>query len=93
MAGVGQQAVFRCHNSTATIVAWRLNGSAVSQSNPPPDVTPGSTLDENGNVVDYTLTIVAHSIYNETEIVCVAIFIDDLTLNEETLPVRLFNTR
>ena len=85
--GVGQQAVFRCHNPTATVIVWRWNDSALSESNPPPGVTPNRVLDESGNVLEYTLTIVAQSNYNETEVVCIAIFID--MPREETAPVSL----
>ena len=89
MVAIKEEAVFRCLHSTAPVIAWKVNGSVVSQRDPPPDITPGRTLSGSGNVVDYTLTIVAHSNYNETEVVCVAIFIGSSMLDEETTPVRL----
>ena len=66
MVGVGQEAVFRCHNPDASAIGWVLNGSAVRSENPPPGITPGIAGGVN------TLTIVAKSNYNETEVVCVA---------------------
>ena len=61
----------------------------VTESNPPPDITPGRTLSGNNNVIDYTLTIVAHVSYNETEVACVAVFIGSSMPDEETTPARL----
>ena len=77
MVGVGQEAVFRCQNPTATVIGWRWNGSAVISASPPPGVTPGMN----------TLTIVALSNYNETEVVCLAF--SDRESTTRTTPVSL----
>ena len=76
MVGVGQEAVFRCQNPDATVIGWELNGSEVGSANPPPGVTPGIN----------TLTIVAQSNYNETEVVCLAFSSSGST---RTTPVSL----
>ena len=80
---VGTEAVFRCQHSTAHYIGWRVNGSFVGR-NSPPDITPGTTRDEDGNLVD-TLTIVARLEYNGTIVVCVAQF-DDGTPDETSEP-------
>ena len=92
MVVIEQQAVFSClHSSTYSFTAWKLNGSdrAVRETNPPPGITPGRTLDEKGNVIDYTLTMVAHLNYNQTEVVCVATFVGNSMPEVETTPVIL----
>ena len=76
MVGIGQEAVFRCHDPTTTAIGWRWNGSEVMVGNPPPGITPGSG----------SLAIVAQLNYNETEIVCLAL---SSSGSVETTPVRL----
>ena len=71
---VGEEAVFRCRHPTADIIGWRVNGSSVGQ-NHPTDITPGTTRDDDGNLVN-TLTIIARPEYNGTEVQCVALFRD-----------------
>ena len=83
---VGREAEFRCRHSTADTIRWRLDGMLVGGS-PPPDVTPSSDRDGNGNLVQI-LTIVASPQYNGSEVVCVARF-DDGSPNEATLPATL----
>ena len=83
------EAVFRCQHSTAFIVLWRVNGSLVGR-NPLPDITPGTTRDDIGNLVD-TLSITARPNYNRTEVVCVARF-DDGSPDEQTHPAALIGT-
>ena len=78
VVGVGQEAVFRCQNPNATAIGWALNGSEVGSTNPPPGVTPRVN----------TLTIVALSNYNETEVVCLA-FSRSWNGSTETTPVSL----
>ena len=84
---MNREAVFRCRHSTADTIRWRLDGVLISGSNPPPDVTPSSDRDEDGNLVQI-LTIVASQQYNGSEVVCVARF-DDGSPNESTLPATL----
>ena len=36
---VGEAAEFRCRHSTADVVGWRVNGSLISQVNPPHGIT------------------------------------------------------
>ena len=89
VVGAGQQAVFRCLHLTAVAILWKVNGTVVSEHNPPRDVTTGRTLDGNRIVTGYTPTITAQLNYNETEIVCVAVFVNNSILIEETAPVNL----
>ena len=64
--------MFRCrHQLIEAIVGWRVNGSQPTQF---PDITKDS-INENGSTL-YTVTIPASSMYNGTEVVCVAAFID-----------------
>ena len=87
---IGAEAVFRCQHPTAFIILWRVNGSLVGW-NPPPDITPGITRDDSGNLVD-TLTITARLEYNGTVVVCVARF-DDGSPDEQTEPALLFGIK
>ena len=89
MVGTGEQAEFSCLHSTTDVIAWKVNGTVVIDSNPPPNITTGMTTDEKGNVATHTMTIVAQSNYNETEIVCVAAYVGDIMPEEETAPVIL----
>ena len=75
---IGEEAIFRCQNLGAVFVFWRVNGSMVTQ-NPPPDITPATTRDENNQLVN-TLTIVAHLEFNGTEVECGAILRDGSTI-------------
>ena len=72
---IGEVAEFRCRHPTADIIAWRVNGSSVRQ-NSSPDITPGTSRDDDGALV-CTLTIIARPEYNGTDVVCVAVFIDE----------------
>ena len=83
---VGTEAVFTCRHANATIIQWRVNGSFVG-TDPPIDITPGITRNENGTLVD-TLTIIARAEYNGTTVVCVAQFYDG-TPDEESMTVTL----
>ena len=62
VVGAGAEAVFRCQDPTAHYIGWRVNGSTVGQ-NPPPNITPSTTRDENDTLVN-TLTILALPEYN-----------------------------
>ena len=76
--GIGEEAVFRCQNIRAVFVFWKFNGSMVTQ-NPPPDITPATTRDENNRLVN-TLTIVARSEFNGTQVECGAILQNGSTI-------------
>lgn len=78
--------MFRCQHLTADNIRWRVNGTLI-RGNPPPDITPGITRDEEGNLV-YTLTIVAQVEYDRTMVECVARF-DDGTPDEQSSSVSL----
>lgn len=83
--GSEQEAVFRCrHRSTGAIIGWRVNETAVEIFS---DITPYS-IRENGSII-YMLTIPVKSEYNETEVVCVALFYDG-SQPEETPFVKLY---
>ena len=83
---VGSEAVFRCRHLTADFITWGINGTSVGRS-PPPDITPGTTRDEEGSLVD-TLTVVARLEYNKTVVVCVVEFFDG-TPDETSEPPAL----
>ena len=87
VVAVGQQAVFRCQNLDTDVIAWRVNESQelITVNNQPEDSGIMVAVDGTLN----TLTIVAQSNYNETIVVCVAVFINNQMLNEETSPVNL----
>ena len=85
----GAQAVFRCRHPSADTIRWEVNGSLVG-GNPPPDITPGTTRDDNENLVDL-LTITARPEYSGTEVVCVARF-DDSRPEELSQPAILTGT-
>ena len=82
-----QYALFRCrHERQDAIINWLLDGVRV----PSPqysDVVVGAITDSNGTSID-TLTIPAIPVYNRSEIVCVATFIDESPA-ERTPPVTL----
>ena len=75
---VGEEAVFKCQNLGARFVFWRLNGSMVTQ-NPPPDITPTTTRDENNHLVNI-LTIVARLEFNGTQVECGAVLPNGSTI-------------
>ena len=76
--GIGEEAVFRCQNLGAVHVFWIFNGSKVTQD-PPPDITPSTTRDEDNHLVN-TLTIIARLEFNGTEVECGAILQDGSTI-------------
>ena len=75
---IGEEAVFRCQNLGADFVFWKFNGSKVTQ-NPPPDITPATTRDENNHLVN-TLTVVARLEFNGTQVECGAILPNGSTI-------------
>ena len=89
MANIGRDVTFRCRHPRAEIIRWRVNGELISLSNPPSNITPSTTRDDNNNVV-FTLTIVTRLEYNQTMVVCVARFDDgspDVTTEAALLTV------
>ena len=83
--GAERDAVFRCrHQRIDVFISWQINGLSFTIY---PDVVHSFGPDSNGILVD-TLTIPAIPEYNETEIVCVAIFLDGSPL-EMTPPAIL----
>ena len=66
-----REAKFRCWHPTADAIGWRVNNLP---SRDFPDSTLGS-INDKGTMVN-TLTIPARSEYNETEVVCLATFIN-----------------
>ena len=65
---VGETAEFRCRHSTADVVLWRVNGSLISQANPPPDIT--TEFISGGS----KLTIIGRTEFDGIEVVGVAKF-------------------
>ena len=66
--------MFRCDHTTADFIDWIVNGSIV-RSDPPPDITPGTNRDENGNLVN-TLNIITRPEYDGIMVQCEALFCD-----------------
>ena len=83
--------MFRCCHPNTTFISWRINETIVIfEGNPGPSgITAGRTLDGSGTVIDFTLTVMAQTIYNGTEIVCIATFLVGNIPNEETISVNL----
>ena len=80
LSGVQTEAVFRCQHSTADGIVWRVNERPLREF---PNITVGSIS------LVHTLTVPARTEYNGTEVVCVAVFLDESLPNEETLPAIL----
>ena len=74
---VGQQAVFLCRHATAETLSWRINDTAISVfSNNLTNITRrGITFLPHDRSAEDVLTIDALSEYNNTSVVCVALFI------------------
>ena len=86
MVANGEEATFRCRHPQADSIRWKVDNALIT-ANPPPDITP-NIVREAEDVIVHTLTIIAHSEYDGTVVVCVAVF-DDQTPNEQTSPVVL----
>ena len=65
---VGETAEFKCRHTAAYNLLWRVNGSLISQANPPPGIT--AEFISGGS----KLTIVGRPEYDGIEVVCVARF-------------------
>ena len=76
---LGEMAEFRCRHDTADILVWRVNGSLISQANPPPDIT--IEFISGGS----KLTIVGRSEYDGTEVIGVARYFSSYP-DESTYP-------
>ena len=77
---VGETAEFRCRHSTADILIWRVNGSLISQANPPPGIT--TELIRGGS----KLTIVGRPDFDGSEVVGVARYYFSVSPDESTYP-------
>ena len=80
-----QDAVFRCRHERADFIVWQINGLRSTQYS---DVVASSIEESNGIIIVPTLTIPAIPVYNGSEVVCIAIFIDG-SPTERTPPVTL----
>ena len=79
-------ATFRCQHSFADDINWLVNGTSLNRVHSP-DVY--SSVQFQGSVTTYTLSIGTLVEYNETTIECVAIFLDG-SPSLLTAPVTLF---
>lgn len=71
--GTKEEVTFRCHHQRLdAVIGWQMNGLPHDYF---ADVVDGSVRESNGTLV-YTLTIPARIEYNETEVVCKALFPD-----------------
>ena len=77
-------AEFRCRHDTADFIGWKVNGSLISQTNPPPDIT--LELISGGS----KLTIMGRLEYNGTDVVGVAIFYSSSPPDESNPPAILW---
>ena len=83
---LGEMAEFRCRHDTADFIGWKVNGSLISQANPPPDIT--LEFISGGS----KLTIIGRLEYNGTEVVGVAIFYSSFPSEETNPPAILRGT-
>ena len=72
----GQVATFHCQHSTADVIGWRLNDTALNGHDSSFVRSVASSTSHSDGVIRYTLTIAALPEYNQTEIECVALFLD-----------------
>ena len=86
VVGFGQNTVFQCLHSVAPNILWALNGTVVGDNDFPGVVKFGSSTDMNGEMVS-NLNITAISNFNNTGVVCIAVFRNISTT--ETTPVSL----
>ena len=84
LIGTDEEAVFRCSHETAEIIIWLINGEHFQSGQFPGVVT--DSVNESGTKV-HTLSIPATSDYNETEVMCLATFLD--ALPDKSPPVLL----
>ena len=72
---LGSLAEFRCQHQTADDIIWTVNGISTNQLQDPDIVASSRT--ENGATVQI-LSIPALPVYNNTDVVCIAIFFSSL---------------
>lgn len=77
MVTPGTRATFRCRHETADVIGWRVNGTSIGQIGNP-DFRPGTIRRGDGSLV-HILTVVVCPEYNDTDIVCVAAFVQQDT--------------
>ena len=79
------RATFQCQHSLCDAVIWQVNGTSLNMTN-----LPNISCDEliNSNIIIYTLSIKTLLKYNQTIVVCVAVFFDG-TPPQFTAPVTL----
>ena len=82
---LGSLAEFRCQHQTADDITWTVNGISTNQLQDPSIVT--SSRIEDGATVQI-LSIPALPIYNNTDVVCVAVILNPLT-SESSPPATL----
>ena len=82
---LGSLAEFRCQHTTAYSITWTINGTSTKQLQAPDIVT--SSRSENGATVQI-LSIPALQVYNNTNVVCIAVFLNPLT-SESSPPATL----
>ena len=73
MAVEQEIAVFNCQHLSANDVEWLLNGTSLERAGVR---NVSSSVQFNGNIKHYTLSIVTHLEYNQTTVECVATFND-----------------
>ena len=73
---LGSLAEFRCQHPTADDITWAINGTSLNQLQDPDIVT--SSRIENGSAVQI-LSIPALLMYNNTDVVCIAVILNPLT--------------
>ena len=83
---LGEVAEFWCRHDTADFIGWKVNGSLISQANPPPDIT--LEFISGGS----KLTIIGRLEYDGTEVVGVAIFYSSSPPDETNPPAILRGT-
>ena len=84
---LGSLAEFRCQHPTADDITWAINGTSLNQLQDPDNNLMTPSRIENGSAVQI-LSIPALPIYNNTDVVCVAVILNPLT-SESSPPATL----
>ena len=80
-------ATFQCQHSLCDAVFWQVNGASLNRANFPNIST--ATSIHKGNAVAHILSIGTLLKYNQTTVVCVALFFDGTPPPQFTAPVAL----